>query len=104
MEFVINKIISIDRDAESYRENINELLRERQKDSEKILEIMREQWEEESKVLKESIMKEKLSEAEVKVKGIKKETDRDISLINSKYEKNKNEIINDIFNEIVKSI
>lgn len=104
MEFVINKIISIDRDAESYRENINELLRERQKDSEKILEIMREQWEEESKVLKESIMKEKLSEAEVKVKAIKKEKDRDISLINSKYEKNKNEIINNIFNEIVKSI
>lgn len=104
MEFVINKIISIDRDAESYRENINELLRERQKDSEKILEIMREQWQEESKVLKESIMKEKLNEAGERVKAIKKEKDRDLSLINSKYEKNKKEIINDVFNEIVKSV
>lgn len=104
MEFVINKIISIDRDAESYRENINELLRERQKDSQKILEIMRDQWQEESKVLKESIMKEKLNEAEERVKAIKKEKDRDVSLINSKYEKNKKEIINDVFNEIVKSV
>ena len=41
LEFVMNKIMSIDKDAESYRKGIDELLKEKQDELEKTIVDMK---------------------------------------------------------------
>lgn len=100
MEFVINKIMSIDKDAENYRKSIDILLQEKQKYTEKIDEL-RNTYQNEIKMLKENILKSKLEEAEERAKEIRKEKELQINQINNKYESSKEKIINEVFEKII---
>lgn len=100
----MNKIMSIDKDAENYRKGIDELLKEKQDRFETTVKDMRASFQEESKSIKSGIVNEKLSAAENKAKSIRKEKEEGLNNINTKYQSNKSEIIESVFNRIIKSL
>lgn len=103
MEFVLNKIMSIDRDAEKYRKGIDLLLQEKQKDMENKINELKRNWQEEAKTLRENIYKAKLQEAEVRAEEISAEKKVQLNSIKNKYENSKEEIVNEVFSKIISS-
>lgn len=103
MEFVLNKIMSIDRDAEKYRKGIDLLLQEKQKDMENKINELKRNWQEEAKTLRENIYKAKLQEAEVRAEEISAEKKVLLNSIKNKYENSKEEIVNEVFSKIISS-
>ena len=100
----MNKIMSIDKDAENYRRGIDELIKEKQDELENTLRDMRVRFQEESKDIRRDISNEKIIEAEYKARNIKKEREEQINNINTKYQSNKLEIVEDVFNWIIESL
>lgn len=100
----MNKIMSIDKDAENYRQGIDELLKEKQKELDQVIKEMNLQWQEEGKNIKETILEEKLIEAKKKAEKIKDEKEDQIKNINLKYESNKDKIVNEVFSKIINSL
>ena len=74
----MNKIMSIDKDAESYRRGIDELLKEKQDELENIIKDMKVSFQEESKNIKNDISNEKIVEAEYRARKHKKRKRRTI--------------------------
>jgi len=103
LESVMNKIMSIDKDAESYRKGIDELLKEKEIELEKNILDMKVSFQEETKNIKNTISNEIIKEAENRAKNIIKEKEEELTIINTKYERNKLKIIDEIFNTIIKS-
>ena len=101
LEFVMNKIMSIDKDAESYRKGIDELLKEKQDKLENIIKDMKVSFQEESKNIKNGIGNEKIIEAEYRAKKIREEKEEGLNNINTKYQSNKLKIVNEVFNKII---
>jgi len=101
MEFVMSKIMNIDKDAESYRGGIDELLKEKQDELENIIKDMKAHFQEESKNIKNAISNEKIVEAEYRVRNIKKEKEEQLNNINTKYQSNKLEIVDEVFRRII---
>ncbi|WP_291644135.1 hypothetical protein [Clostridium sp.] len=100
----MNKIMSIDKDAENYRKGIYELLKQKQGELETTIVDMRDAFQEESKNIKNVIANEKLLEAEHKAVNIRKEKEEGLNNINKKYQGNKLELIDEVFNKIIKSL
>jgi hypothetical protein len=103
LEFVINKIMSIDKDAQSYRSSIDELLKEKQDELESKIQDMKIKFQEESKKIKSGISSEKIREAEDRAMSIRKEKEEQLNSINVKYQSNKLVIAEEVFNGIIKS-
>ncbi|MBU3090693.1 hypothetical protein K2F40_00005 [Clostridium sp. CM028] len=101
MEFITNKIMSIDKDAESYRKGIDEMLKEKQDEFENIIKDMKVSFQEESKNIKNTISNEKMMEAEFKAEIIRKEKEKVLKNINKKYQNNKLKIVDEVFNAII---
>jgi hypothetical protein len=101
LEFVMNKIMGIDKDAENYRKGTNELLKEKQDGIETTIKNMRLSFEEQSKNIKSAISNEELIEAGRKAKNIRDEKEEGLNNINTKYQKNKSKIIDEVFNKII---
>lgn len=99
----MNKIMSIDKDAENYRKGTYELLKEKQDEFETTIKDMRAGFQEESKNIKNVIGNIKLIEAENKAENIRKEKEEGLNNINTKYQSNKLELIDEVFNRIIKS-
>jgi vacuolar-type H+-ATPase subunit H len=104
VEFVMNKIMNIDKDAKTYRNGIDELLKEKELQLEKTISDIRLDWEKEARAIKYSILKEKLYEAEGRAKNIRDEKETQITNIKAKYESNKSKIVDEIFNRIISSL
>lgn len=104
LEFVMNKIISIDKDAETYRQGIEKLLIEKELELEKNINELRQEWAIEEKKIREDIMKEKLGVAEEKAKSISKEKEESIELIKNKYAETSDQIVNEVFLKIINSL
>lgn len=100
----MNKIMNIDKDAESYRSGIDELLKEKQDELENIIKDMKICFQEEVKNIKNDISSEKIMEADYKASNIRKEKEEQLDNINTKYQSNKSEIVDEIFNIIIKSL
>lgn len=100
----MNKIMGIDKDAESYRKSIDDMLKEKEIELEKIILDMKASFQEESKNIKSTISDEIIKEAENKAKNIIKEKEEELNIINTKYERNKLKIVDEIFNGIIKSL
>jgi hypothetical protein len=103
LEFTMNKIMNIDKDAEKYRKGIEQLLKEKQDRFETTVKDMRASFQEESKNIKSDIYNEKLLEANNKAEIIRKEKEEGLNNINTKYQSNKLELIEIVFNSIIKS-
>ena len=93
--------MSIDKDAESYRKGIDEMLKEKQDELENIIKDMKVSFQEESKNIKNTISNEKMMEAEVRAENIRKEKEKVLKNINSKYQSNKLEIVDEVFKAII---
>ena len=104
MDFVINKIIDIDKDAENYRRNITELIEEKQMELEDSIKAMNKDCDEELKRIKTRILSSSSSDAENKARDIKIEKEKRLSVIKEIYENNKVKITEEIFNEIIHSL
>jgi hypothetical protein len=104
LEFVMNKIMSIDKDAQSYRKAIEESIKEKENELENLIKDINFTFQEESKKIKKDISYEKISEAECKALIIRKEKEEQLNNINTKYQSNKLEIVNEVFNKIIKSL
>ena len=100
----MNKIMSIDNDAESYRKGIDELLKEKQGELEKIIMDMKISFQEESKNIKSNISNEKIIDAENRAENIIKEKEEILNSINTKYQMSKIQIVDEVFNGIIKSL
>ena len=100
----MSKILSIDNDAESYRNGIDELLKEKQGELEKIIIDMRISFQEESKNIKNNRSSEKIIDAGIRAENIIKEKEEGLNSINTKYQMNKLQIVDEVFNEIIKSL
>jgi len=104
LEFVMNKIMSIDKDAESYRKGIDELLKEKQDELEKTIMELQITFQEEAKNIKTTISNEKIIDAENRAKIIIKEKEEGLNDINAKYQKNKLQIVDEVLNGIIQSL
>lgn len=104
VEFIINKIVSIDKDAQSYRNSIDDLLKEKQRAVESEIQDMYAGFHEESNKIRSSINSEKMLEAEQRAMDIKKDKEEQLNNINMKYQSNKLVIVEDIFNGIIESL
>ena len=93
--------MSIDKDAESYRKGIDEMLKEKQDEFENVINDMKVSFQEESKNIKNTISNEKMMEAELKAENIRKEKEEVLKNINIKYQNNKLEIVDEVFNAII---
>ncbi|MBU3110440.1 hypothetical protein [Clostridium lacusfryxellense] len=102
MKFVMNKIMSIDKDAQNYRKNIDELLSEKQNELENIINDLMARFEEECKNIKRDISNEKILEAENTAKNIRKEKEENLHSINDRYQANKLELVDAVFNRVIK--
>lgn len=100
----MNKIMSIDKDAENYRKGTYKLLKEKQDELEVALKDMRDDFQEEAKHIKAAIDNDKVMEAEHKARTIRKEKEEILNSINTKYESNKLVIVDEVFNRIIKSL
>ena len=100
----MNKIISIDKDAETYRQGIEKLLIEKELELEKNINELRQEWAIEEKKIREDIMKEKLGVAEEKANSISKEKEESIELIKNKYAETSDQIVNEVFLKIINSL
>ncbi|MBU5590704.1 hypothetical protein KQI89_02925 [Clostridium sp. MSJ-4] len=104
MDFVVNKVMDIDRDAENYRKKIEELIGDKQRELEKRINYMNLQWEEEGKSIKKTILLTTLNYAEKKAEEIKKEKEEQISVIEEKFFNNKSKIVDEVFSKIIHSL
>ena len=104
LEFVINKIMSIDKDAQSYRSSIDELLKQKQDEVESKRQDMKARLQEESNKIKSSISSEKILAAEQRAMSIREEKEEQLNSINIKYQSNKLVIVEEVFNGIIKSL
>jgi hypothetical protein len=104
LEFVINKIMSIDKDAESYRSSIDLLLKEKQDEFESKIQDMKNHFQEESVRIKSEISGERILEAEHRAMSIRKEKEEQLNSINIKYQSNKLVIVEEVFSRIIKSL
>ncbi|WP_032121635.1 hypothetical protein [Clostridium amazonitimonense] len=104
MDFVVNKVMDIDRDAENYRKKIEELIGDKQRELEKRINDMNLQWEEEGKSIKKTILLTTLNDAEKKAEQIKKEKEEQISVIEEKFFNNKSKIVDEVFSKIIHSL
>lgn len=104
LEFVINKIMSIDKDAQSYRSSIDELLKQKQDEVESKIQDMKARFQEESNKIKSSISSEKILAAEQRAMSIREEKEEQLNSINIKYQSNKLVIVEEVFNGIIKSL
>jgi len=100
----MKKIMSIDNDAESYRKGIDELLKEKHGELEKIIVDMRISFQEESKNIKSNRSNEKIIDAGIRAENIIKEKEEGLKSINTKFQMNKLQIVDEVFNEIIKSL
>jgi len=101
---VINKIMSIDKDAQDCRENTDELLKVKQNELEIVIGDMWTTFRKESKNIKNDISNKKMIEAENMAKNIIKEKEEELNNINSKYQSIKAGIVEDIYNGIIKPL
>jgi ElaB/YqjD/DUF883 family membrane-anchored ribosome-binding protein len=104
VKFVMDKIMSIDRDAEAYRKGIEELLKEKQLQLEKTIDDLKLDWQEEAKAIKSEVLNKKLEEAEERAKNIREEKNYQLDNIKAKYESNRSLICEEIFNKIIESL
>ncbi|MGH4051013.1 MAG: hypothetical protein ACREVX_06620 [Clostridium sp.] len=100
MKFVMNKIMSIDKDAQNFRKNIDELLSEKQDELEAEINNLTNRFNEDCKNIKQVIGNEKIMEAQNLAENIKKEKEKELDKINTKYKANKLAIVDEIFNDI----
>jgi len=104
LEIVINKIMNIEKDAQRYRNSIEQLLKEKQNELENTVLDMKISFQEESKNIKNDITHEKLIEAEQKAYSIKKEKEEKLKNINVIYQSNKSKIVDEVFNKIINGV
>ena len=100
----MNKIMSIDKDAQDYRNAIEELIKEKEDELENLIKDIHFRFQEESKNIKKDISFEKITEAECKALIIRKEKEEQLNNINAKYQSNKLEIVNEVLDKIIKSL
>jgi len=94
--------MSIDKDAQNYRKNIDELLSQKQNELEIAINDLTNRFNEECKNIKSVIGNEKIMEAESLAKNIKEEKEEELNKINTKYQANKSVIVDEIFNRVIK--
>lgn len=104
MEFTIKKIVSIDKDAEKYRKNMEDNLSVKRNDLNLLVERLNADAQSEIDEIKKEIMNKYLDEANCKVEKIRAEKEEEIKKIHQSYNKIKNNIINEVFDEVINSI
>ena len=100
----MNKIMSIDKDAQNYRKSIDELLKGKQNELEIIIKDMWVTFGEESKNIKNDISNKKMIDAESMAKNIIKEKEEGLNNINTKYQSNKAGMVEEVYNRIIKPL
>lgn len=102
MEDIIQKVVSIDMQAENYKKQLDEEFQGKKKDLEKTILHMREEAEAQVNSKKSQIKNEKIERAHALVEDIKKDKEEQLDKINSIYAGAKNEIVDKIFKELFK--
>lgn len=103
MQYVINSIINIDKEAERFDKDIEEMIEAKNKELKEQLKKSEEENINIINTIKKNIVNEGIYQAEKKAKEISKEKEMEIDRINSNYIKAKDAIINTVFLNIINS-
>lgn len=97
----MKKIISIDKDAENYKKNMDELLSKKRKQMETDISSMKEKSERELDLKKKEIFALKVQQADDTVKKVNEESSEMIKKIESVFANEKDIIVNEAFMSII---
>lgn len=103
MQYVINSIINIDKEAERYDKDIEEMIEAKNKELKEHLTKAEEENINIINTIKKNIINEGIYQAEKKAEEIAKDKKSEIDRINSNYIKAKDVIINTVFLNIINS-
>lgn len=102
MEDIIQKVVSIDMQAENYKKQLDEEFQGKKKELEKTIFQMREEAEAQVNSKKLQIKNEKIERAHALVEEIKKDKEEQLNKINTVYADAKNQIVDEVFKELFK--
>lgn len=97
----MKKIISIDKDAEKYRNNMELKLMKDKKDLDQLIASLRIESRNKVEERKQQILQEKIKAATIDAEQIVTGKESEIKRLMNMYEKSKNDIVQEIIHEIV---
>lgn len=103
MELTIKKILAIDREAEEYRKNMEQILVNKKKELDEYIKTLENEYAAETEKMRESLTEEKISEARKGTEEIKNSKALEIEKLTNLYKMQKDSIINEIFKNIIGS-
>ncbi|WP_426349839.1 hypothetical protein ACPWSR_01050 [Alloiococcus sp. CFN-8] len=103
MQYVINSIINMDKEAENYEKEIKEEILKRKKTLNDELSNMESEYQGQIKFLKEQVLADSRKEAEIKAQKIIEAKNSKLQQINEKFQNNKAQIVNSVFQKIINS-
>lgn len=103
MEFTIKKILSIDKEVQEYKKSIEKTLVDKRRELDEYIRTLDKEYNSETERMKEVIIKNSVLEAEKITNEIKLNRQEQVEMISNLYNKNKNSIVNEIFEYIISS-
>jgi hypothetical protein len=103
MELTIKRIIDIDKEAENFKKNMDDLLLDKKKELEKALDQMKKDYEETISTEKRSLLQRKVEEAKLNAVALKDERQKQIEKLSENYSACRDKIVSTCFNEIINS-
>lgn len=98
MDNVIKKIVSIDKEAENYREANKRLIENERENFEKQINKMEQDYINELNLEKKKITEEKISKAQDEVRKIKLKNDELIGRLEERYSEVRENLVEELFN------
>ncbi|WP_040212626.1 hypothetical protein [Clostridium polynesiense] len=103
MQYVVNSIINIDKEAEKYKNNIQEVVSSRKRELKTYLKSLEQEHEKDIENIRAALINNNIKRAEEKAQKIAEETESLIRELNNNYYSNKDDIISTIFKNIINS-
>ncbi len=103
MQYVINSIINIDKEAGKFDKNIEEMIEAKNKELKEQLKKAEEENVNIINTIKKNIVNEGIYQAEKKAEEVSKRKEMEVDRINSNYINAKDAIINTVFLNIINS-
>lgn len=103
MELTIKKILAIDREAEEYRKNMEQVLVDKKRELEEYIKNLENEYAAETEKMREDLTEAKINEARKSTEEIKNSKAIEIEKLNNLYKIHKDSIVNEIFKNIIGS-
>ncbi len=103
MQYVINSIINIDKEAEKYESNIKEVIQEKREALKLELLELEENSKQKHMTIKKEVIDKGIEEAEKTAERIEMDKKEEIKRINKKFLSARENLVNTVFKQIINS-